>query len=1033
VTRPPQTREQTIQPKEAGPFEEIARRLALSEISAAEALRHAARLAQQGELTAHRGDVLRLLAVSQAQAGRWQLAVQVHQVLLAAVDAAVPPVSAVLVRNAQTTWLEIASRALWECADPRLYHDAIGRGRAAFDTANAAGDAPYAAEIAFLIGALHLDAYVLHRGVHEHQATEQEWMRRLRAGKTWDGEHLPESPHGPFPAVKDAMRLAEEWLKGAVRLGGDPLRTLKALAAAMHARRQIEGSDAPPLDELAAVVRDAAAAFAGVDDPVRLVEVLAIGADSGVPLDRPRLLAAMAGPIEPLFDRYEVGDVLILLRNAARALRLDDAGEEAHALVVRATPAVLPRLRPRDLGDWYTTVCHAVRDRQKTPYATLAPGTGIANAWSQAIQEHMAGQWPVDALLTIALQLCEKSVATAEEAEAAAMVEQALERAPHLARAYGLPCAYLMALVLRRAAQLAIGDGRVDAGVQLGLAALLNAMVSEEPDVRLESLTDLSRSIGGASAAAVQLVGAFLQQHLARLEADLGEADAEVLFQLIGLACFAALKSGPAGFPVELMRLGKGYRFGAALRTGAIRSLVPDESTRYSHTLATDLLSAHPQADVEHRGRVERLRELLLTSPVVRSRVVAEGGSPAERLTNLRQRADTLFEAALARAAYGALAAAKGPDSPTIALDLETVILEFLLTRVENQEIVIRLATWAEGHHASATILPEGSAPGPHVIDGLVFHSRVTAELVMRARRAIQEDPPQDEVASKEALDALSTLADILLGDLQTLLPTLNQAGKRRLYLVPHGALHVAPLHLLPVDFVPLVDRWTVTFAPTWWLLAHQHDDIERDANVPARTLPVAALGMTFGGGEPFGLPALENVRAEVGAVTDALGGQSWLDGEVTEASLVAALRSARRVHIATHGIQDPTAPGYHTLFCTPHADDDGRLHARELIGLDLRGLELVTMSACETALGRFDFGDNLRGIPAMLLLGGVRTLIGCLWDIETRAAQVFFTALHRALGRGLSHADAFARAQAETRAACPQYRDWGAFYYLGR
>ena len=61
-------------------------------------------------------------------------------------------------------------------------------------------------------------------------------------------------------------------------------------------------------------------------------------------------------------------------------------------------------------------------------------------------------------------------------------------------------------------------------------------------------------------------------------------------------------------------------------------------------------------------------------------------------------------------------------------------------------------------------------------------------------------------------------------------------------------------------------------------------------------------------------------------------------------------------------------------------------------------GVELVGLGACETALGRFDRSDNLRGIPAALLMAGVKTVVGTLWPVEPTAATCFFGALFREL-----------------------------------
>ena len=91
-----------------------------------------------------------------------------------------------------------------------------------------------------------------------------------------------------------------------------------------------------------------------------------------------------------------------------------------------------------------------------------------------------------------------------------------------------------------------------------------------------------------------------------------------------------------------------------------------------------------------------------------------------------------------------------------------------------------------------------------------------------------------------------------------------------------------------------------------------------------------------------------------------------------------------------------------------------------------------MTLSACETALGRFDLADNLTGLPASLMLAGVETIVGTLWRVETGTSEHFFFALYRALKAGSNRLDAFTQAQRSTRAQFPAYRDWGCFYYMG-
>lgn len=144
-------------------------------------------------------------------------------------------------------------------------------------------------------------------------------------------------------------------------------------------------------------------------------------------------------------------------------------------------------------------------------------------------------------------------------------------------------------------------------------------------------------------------------------------------------------------------------------------------------------------------------------------------------------------------------------------------------------------------------------------------------------------------------------------------------------------------------------------------------------------------------------------------------------------------LRSgARYIHIATHGAADSEAPTFHSIVLGLLDGRNDALHAADLIHEDLRGIDLLTLASCETALGRFDLGDNLRGLPAAFFLAGVSTIVGTLWQATSDSSHLFFTTLYREIRAGRSKLDSFVAAQRETRTVFPEYRDWGAFCLMG-
>jgi hypothetical protein len=122
-------------------------------------------------------------------------------------------------------------------------------------------------------------------------------------------------------------------------------------------------------------------------------------------------------------------------------------------------------------------------------------------------------------------------------------------------------------------------------------------------------------------------------------------------------------------------------------------------------------------------------------------------------------------------------------------------------------------------------------------------------------------------------------------------------------------------------------------------------------------------------------------------------------------------LRQFAFIHLATHGVIDEDNPTHSAVILTqtglPDPLDqalnhkpvfDGRLLVREIQrSWDLRA-ELVTLSACETALGRESDGEGFVGFTQALLISGARSVCLSLWKVDDTATALLMTRFYQNL-----------------------------------
>jgi len=315
--------------------------------------------------------------------------------------------------------------------------------------------------------------------------------------------------------------------------------------------------------------------------------------------------------------------------------------------------------------------------------------------------------------------------------------------------------------------------------------------------------------------------------------------------------------------------------------------------------------------------------------------------------------------------------------------------------------------------------------------------------------------PPESEIekATREYLQSVShpgVLAEPALAAslFRLLLPDLSVSpGIDDLIVIPDGILHDLPFESLrDPSGHRLVERYGVEYSPSassFAVIASR--GIARD-RLSSRVLAIGnpVINGRERASNRDGLESVSMLKpvpftgTELRAIARLYGRSARvLEGpDATELKLREAdLSSVSILHFATHGLIDEAQPERSGLVLTARPpSDDGIFQMREVYQLRLRDA-LVTLSACDTALGANVRGEGIIGLSRAFFYAGADAVVASLWSVNDRSTSDFMIEFYKALGQGRSAAAALRLTKLHLIEGAGTFRApyyWAAFIVAG-
>jgi len=276
----------------------------------------------------------------------------------------------------------------------------------------------------------------------------------------------------------------------------------------------------------------------------------------------------------------------------------------------------------------------------------------------------------------------------------------------------------------------------------------------------------------------------------------------------------------------------------------------------------------------------------------------------------------------------------------------------------------------------------------------------------------------------REAVQHLEPVSDDLTKLYALLIKPVGHDLDRLAYLgiIPDGSLHFLSFSALKDEQAYLIDRFPLFYTPSASVLKFT---FAKRKNI--KNPKVLALGNPNLGNYNYDLPLAEleakSIRwdyPDVDILTREKATKEWFVNNISRYGII---------HLAAHGEFDDFNPLFSSLWLASDQPNNRRLTVKEVFGLDMHA-DLVTLSACQTGLGKLEAGEII-GLNRAFIYAGTHALVSALWRVDDLSTSVLMKHFYRNYAT-MDKAKSLRQAQLMVKKEFPHPSYWAGFNLVG-
>lgn len=487
-----------------------------------------------------------------------------------------------------------------------------------------------------------------------------------------------------------------------------------------------------------------------------------------------------------------------------------------------------------------------------------------------------------------------------------------------------------------------------------------------------------------------------------------------------------------------------------------LNQMISDQ--QYFNSIYSEALVVGPSVDlavfasINRRGLLEQLEKNfnVLQSASASKELVADIRSINQRLS----RVDVSAE--MRRTLLNKKQTAEKILSEKFSLSYKIISLADLQAKIPNDSILVQYkliqSGSSQGQYDYVAFLTTSSGSSTHVKIG---NAKIIDQLVVSLLQDLRERSPDYILLASKLRSAI-------------LVPLASYIVNKNVLLTLDGGLHLAPFALRELRGSNLKSL-SILGAPRDLLAGRSRKNELTSSlvisNPDYETGPRIASSRTFSDAESITRSNISNSRTlsrvrwdplpatqkEGDVLHSILGGEHLSGGEATKDNVVESIDSPLLLHIATHAFYAEEASGDQEgirpvatdsmlragiVLAGANNNADGYLTALELSQLNLHGTELVTLSACDTALGNALGSEGVYGLQRALSVSGAKSALLSLWKVDDNSTSYFMRRFYSLLSEGRGKLEALEMVREEFLShPIPAWRHpyyWAAFRLNG-